>query len=115
MQGPSQWQNPKQPSLKMGQGSEEIRFQRRQSDGQQVDERCSASGKRKSKPQQGTSLLVEWLRLHLAMQGRCVSSLVREHRFRTPQATTGPVTTTRGSVHRSERPHMSNEDPACHD
>ena len=51
----------------------------------------AASGKHKSEPQRETSLVVQWIRIHLAMQGRQVWSLVREQSFHMTQATTEPV------------------------
>ena len=67
---------------------------------------------------EGTSLVVQWLRIHLAMQGTWVRPLVRELRCHMPwnNLAHSPQllslgTTTKESMGRDESSHMSNEDP----
>ena len=57
----------------------------------------------------GTSLVVQWLRIHLAMQGTLLQPLVREDH--TCHGATTPCTTTTESVLWS--PRATNIEPTC--
>ena len=68
----------------------------------------------------GTSLVVQGLRMCLAMQGTQVQSLVGELRSHMPRSTYAwalqletPCATTRESVYSKERSRMTHEDPLC--
>ena len=67
-----------------------------------------------------TSLMIQWLRIHLAMQGRWVWSLVRELRSHIPQSNRAcaprllsPHTTTKESMSCKERSCMTQQRSQC--